>query len=405
MNPGGRFAQQSRFTTSWGLPTEKRSAFRMHAVSVWLCVPWQHTTRWFTHVSFQLDENRSTPCDKGYAGEACFATLGKNLRWWLMHVKFLTAVITATLLVSSEASANPEFWQYEWPKTNFEKTNVESWSEILSGGPPRDGIPALSDPQFIRAADETKIEDREPVVAVEIDGETPRAYPLRYLTWHEIVNDEVGGVPFAVTYCPLCNSAPTFDRRVNGQVLTFGVTGKLRWSNLIMYDRETESWWQQAVGEGIVGEFTGAELTPLPSWMESWSEYKERNPEGLVMSEPAFPRTYGRNPYVSYDSSSRPFLFNGEMPPHDIPPLARVVRVEDRAWPVSRLAEEGEITEAGFTITWTAGQASALDSARIGQGKDVGTIRVRMNGRDVPHDVMFAFAFHAFFPNGTWMLQ
>tara|TARA_R110002167_G_scaffold303911_1_gene508098 strand:+ start:29208 stop:30176 length:969 start_codon:yes stop_codon:yes gene_type:complete len=322
-----------------------------------------------------------------------------------MHAKPLVTLAALILLVATQVSANPERWKSEWPKTNFEKTNIASWSEILSGGPPRDGIPALSDPQFIRIDDEKGIEDREPVVTVEIEGEVPRAYPIRYLTWHEIINDTAGGVPYAVTYCPLCNSAPTFDRRVEGQVLTFGVTGKLRDSNLIMYDRETESWWQQAIGEGIVGEFTGVELAQLPSWMESWAEFKARNPNGLVMAEPAFPRSYGQNPYVSYDSSSEPFLFNGEMPPNDIPPLSRVVRVGERAWPVSRLAALGEITEAGVTISWNSGQASALDSARIGEGKDVGTIRVRENGRDVPHDVMFAFAFHAFFPDGEWMLE
>lgn len=322
-----------------------------------------------------------------------------------MHAKPLVTLAALILLVATQASANPERWKSEWPKTNFEKTNVASWSEILSGGPPRDGIPALSDPQFIQINDEKGIEDREPVVTVEIEGAVPRAYPIRYLTWHEIINDTAGGVPYAVTYCPLCNSAPTFDRRVEGQVLTFGVTGKLKDSNLIMYDRETESWWQQAIGEGIVGEFTGVELAQLPSWMESWAEFKARNPNGLVMAEPAFPRSYGQNPYVSYDSSSQPFLFNGEMPPNDIPPLSRVVRVGERAWPVSRLAALGEITEAGVTISWNSGQASALDSARIGEGKDVGTIRVRENGRDVPHDVMFAFAFHAFFPDGEWMLE
>ena len=318
----------------------------------------------------------------------------------------LLAVFTPILLIAAAAAtANPEFWRNEWPKTDFGKTSVASWLEIQSGGPPRDGIPALNDPPFIPASDETKIEDREPVVTVEIDGQIPRTYPLRYLTWHEIVNETVGGVPYAVTYCPLCNSAPTFDRRVNGQLLTFGVTGKLRSSNLIMFDRETESWWQQATGEAIVGQLTGAELTPLPSWMESWAEFKARNPDGLVMAQPAYPRSYGRNPYISYDNSSRPFLYNGEMPPHGIQPLAHVVRVGNRAWPVSRLATEGTVTEAGLTISWASGQASALDTARIGDGKDVGTIRVRKGGKDVPHDVMFAFAFHAFFPDGKWMLR
>jgi hypothetical protein len=175
---------------------------------------------------------------------------------------------------------------------------------------------------------------------------------------------------------------------------------------MVMYDRETESWWQQAIGEGIVGEMTGVALTQIPSWMESWQEFAARNPDGLVMDQPNWPRSYGRNPYVTYDSSRKPFLYNGEMPPHGIPALARVVRVEGRAWPVERLADAGEVTEAGVTISWTEGQASALDTADIGAGREVGTIRVRdAGGRDVAHDVMFAFAFHAFWPDGEWMLE
>jgi hypothetical protein len=122
-----------------------------------------------------------------------------------------------------------------------------------------------------------------------------------------------------------------FDRCVAGETLSFGVSGKLRNSDMVMYDRESESWWQQALGEGIVGVHTGDKPVQLPAWMESWAEYKARNPDGLVMAEPDWPRRYGGNPYVSYDSSFRPFLYSGENPPHDIPPLMRVVRVGDRA--------------------------------------------------------------------------
>lgn len=304
------------------------------------------------------------------------------------------------------AMASPEFWAHEWPNTNFEKTSVKSWVEVLSGGPSKDGIPALSNPVFKPAREENRIGAREPVVTVEIEGALPRAYPIRYLTWHEIVNDTVAGVPIAVTFCPLCNSAITFDRRVAEGRLTFGVTGKLRHSDMIMYDRETESWWQQATGEGIVGDLTGVKLTKLATWMESWSEFRARNPEGLVMAEPDYRRQYGANPYRGYDSSARPLLYSGENPPHGISPLMRVVRVGERAWPLSRFGPATEdISEAGITLSWTSGQASALDSARIAKGRDIGSIRVRdRQGRDLPHDVMFAFAFHAFWPNGTWML-
>ena len=317
------------------------------------------------------------------------------------------ALIAALALCLSlvAAHASPEFWRSEWPNTDFENTAVDSWTEILSGGPPKDGIPALDGPQFIHANKETRIADREPVITLALDGHPARAYPIRYLTWHEIVNDRIGGAPVTVTFCPLCNSAMVFDGRVRGRTLTFGVTGKLRNSDMVMYDRETQSWWQQAQGIGIVGEMTGTELRQLPSWMESWADFKAAHPQGLVMAEPTYPRDYGRNPYRGYDSLTRPFLYSGDPPPHGIPALERVVRIGNRAWPLTRLAEAEQVTEAGVTIRWRAGQASALDSGQIAKGRDVGSIRVQDGqGRDLAHDVMFAFAFHAFWPDGTWML-
>ncbi|GAB4285631.1 MAG: DUF3179 domain-containing protein [Roseovarius sp.] len=308
-------------------------------------------------------------------------------------------------LLASLAAAEPRFWKSEWPKTDFSRTTVGNWSEIMSGGPPRDGIPAILKPQFRAAAEETRLADNEPVITLRLAGAPARAYPLRYLIWHEIVNDTVAGVPVAVTYCPLCNSAMVFDRRSPAGTLSFGVSGKLRNSDMVMYDHQTESWWQQAIGTAIVGQLTGTELRQLPSWMESWQKFRADNPDGLVMDEPDYPRRYGSNPYVGYDGAARPFLYNGENPPHGIPPLVRVVRVGARAWPMTRLREEGTIREAGLILSWEPGQASALDAASIAGGRDVGSVRVRdAQGRDVPHDVMFAFAFHAFWPEGTWML-
>lgn len=323
----------------------------------------------------------------------------------LLGMKNLIASALALVIWSAALAADPSFWRAEWPDTDFSKTSIKDWSQILSGGPPKDGIPALDDPRFKRASDEKRIKKREPVITVEIKGAAPRAYPIRYLTWHEIVNDTVGGVPVAVTFCPLCNSGITFDRRVGNRVLSFGVSGKLRNSDMVMYDRETQSWWQQAEGRAIVGALNGRVLKALPTWMESWAEFKARNPDGLVMAEPGYTRDYGRNPYRGYDTLSQPFLYNGENPPHGIEPLARVVRIGSRAWPLTRLSAAQRVQEAGVTITWRAGQASALDTGRISRGRDVGSIRVKdAQGRDVAHDVMFAFAFHAFWPTGQWML-
>jgi hypothetical protein len=310
----------------------------------------------------------------------------------------------AFALFSMAAAADPARWARDWPQTDFSRTTI-NYDEVISGGPPKDGIPAIWEPVLVSAAGEVRLDDREPVLTYEQAGEAARAYPVRYLLWHEIVNDVVGGRPIAVTFCPLCSSAMVFDARVDGVRHTFGVSGLLRHSDMIMYDRETESWWQQAVGEGVVGQHAGARLIPLPAWMESWGEFRARNPDGLVMDEPVWRRAYGQNPYVGYDTSARPFLYQGENPPHGINPLARVVRVENRAWTFQRLREAGEIREAGVVLSWTPGQASALDSRQIAQGRDVGTVRVRDEaGRDIAHDIPFAFAFHAFHPDGLWML-
>lgn len=306
---------------------------------------------------------------------------------------------------SPQFGTAPSQWRVEFPQTDFDRTTVH-FNEILSviG---RDQIPAVQAVTFLSAAQETRLDPREPVLSVQIDGAAPRAYPIRYLMFHEIANDVVAGIPIAVTYCPLCNSGMVFDRRVQGQTVRFGVSGKLRNSDMVMYDLETESLWQQAVGEGIVGQFAGAELTQLPAWMESWAEFSARAPDGLVMDAP-LQAPYGRNPYVGYDTQDRPYatFYTGDNPPHDIPALMRVVRVGDRAWTLARLQQATPLTEAGVTITWTEGQASAMDSAQIAEGREVGSIRVRdaTSGADLPHDVLFAFAFHAFWPEGQWML-
>ncbi|MCU0904287.1 MAG: DUF3179 domain-containing protein [Tabrizicola sp.] len=314
---------------------------------------------------------------------------------------FLACLLSA--LLAGPLAADPAEWADEWPRTDFSRHNVDL-TEILSGGPPKDGIPAVDDPTFLPAREDTLIDDREPVLTLEL-GDDVRAYPIRYLMWHEIANDTVGGVPVAVTFCPLCNTAMVFDRRVADQVLDFGVSGKLRASDMVMYDRQTESWWQQALGQGIVGEMTGMQLTQLPAVMESWAQFRARHPDGLVMAQPAFPRQYGVNPYAGYDSLDRPFLYDGEDPPHGISPLARVVRVGTRAWPLERLRKAGLVKEAGVILTWEEGQASALDSGDIAQGQEVGTVRVTdAQGRAVVHDMPFAFAFHAFHPTGEWML-
>ncbi|MGB3313869.1 MAG: DUF3179 domain-containing (seleno)protein, partial [Albidovulum sp.] len=127
----------------------------------------------------------------------------------MTYARVLLSVI-AGLLLAAPLLASPERWRGEWPKTDFSQSSVP-FEEILSGGPPKDGIPALDDVEMIPVAAETRLADAEPVMVLEPEEGKARAWPIRYLTWHEIVNDEVAGVPVAVTFCPLCNAGMIFD--------------------------------------------------------------------------------------------------------------------------------------------------------------------------------------------------
>ena len=314
----------------------------------------------------------------------------------------IRAALLVTVACAGPATAGPAEWRGEWQETDFSRHSVP-FGEIRSGGVRRDSIPSIDAPRFVPVAEDDTHAASEPVIGLEIGG-VARAYPLRVLIWHEIVNDEVAGTPVAVTYCPLCNAAVVFDRTVRGRVLEFGTTGKLRHSDLVMYDRQTASWWQQYTGAGIVGQYTGTRLQVRTSRLESYAAFAARHPDGevLVPGDPRL-RPYGVNPYVGYDSASAPFLYDGEVP-EGIEPLARVVVVGGQAWSLDLLRRNGMLEHGDLVFTWEPGQNSALDHRRIAAGRDVGTVTVqsRRDGtlEDVPYSVTFAFVFHAFEPDG-----
>jgi len=277
-------------------------------------------------------------------------------------------------------------------ETDFSEHSVPLL-EFRSGGPPRDGIPPIDDPKPTSiAAAGAFLGDREPVLVVEAGG-AARAYPLQILVWHEIVNDELAGRPVGVTYCPLCNSSVVFDRRVEGRELTFGTTGNLRKSDLVMWDRQTESWWQQFSAEAVVGELTGTKLEVLPSQTLSFGDFRRLFPEGDVLSrDTGNPRDYASNPYAGYDApGSDPFLFEGE-PDRSLPPKERVAAVlagEDSVVvPFSRLRREPGVNEragsAPVVFLFEAGVKSVLDETAVAESRDVGTAAVfsrRVDGR------------------------
>jgi len=266
-------------------------------------------------------------------------------------------------------------------ETDFSRRSVP-YSEIFSGGVPRDGIPPIDDPKFVTVEEaDNWLEEKEPVIALEIDG-AAKAYPLQILTWHEIVNDTLAGVPVAATFCPLCNSAIAFDRRLDGEVYDFGVSGNLRNSDLIMWDRQTQSWWQQLTGEAIVGELTGAQLDILPAALVAWQDFKTTYPDAQVLSrDTGHSRNYGANPYVSYDEFGRsPFLFSGEQDDRLVATeRVAAVTVGDKAvaFPFAFLEEAGVVhhTVEGkdLVIFFKPGARSALDQRSIASSREVGS--------------------------------
>lgn len=256
--------------------------------------------------------------------------------------------------------------------------------EIRSGGPPPDGIPAIDEPRFLSPDAVRTLADQEPVIALELDGEA-RAYPLEVLMWHEIVNDTVAGVPVTVTYCPLCNTAVVYDRRLGDRVLDFGTSGKLYHSALVMYDRQTESLWAHFTAEALAGVLAGQELDTYPAAIVSWASWRDAHPDGIVLSrDTGFSRQYGQNPYPGYDDVDRqPFLFRGEVDGR-LAAMERVVAVGRDAEPVAvrldPLAEAGvvEVTVDGDPVTvWhLPGTGSALDDDDTANGRDVGATGV-----------------------------
>ena len=266
-----------------------------------------------------------------------------------------------------------------FPKIDLSRRAV-SLAEIRSVIP-RDAIPAIDEPRFLGLDEASEwLAPEAPVIAFERNGEA-RAYPLEILTWHEIVNDVVGGEPVIVTYCPLCNSAIAFSRLVDGEERTFGVSGSLRRSDLIMYDRETETLWQQLTGEAIVGHDTGTVLDFLPAQLVSFEEFAAAFTDGMVLSrETGYGRNYGANPYPLYDGTSRTFFPVGEFS-DQLSAKERVLALEiggeTAAFPFSALSElvviEADVGGEPVVAFWQPGQVSALDAAFIIGSANVGS--------------------------------
>lgn len=286
----------------------------------------------------------------------------------------------------SEASSSisvPEFLKKNFSDTDFSNANP-SIEKVLSGGPGKDGIPALTNPTFEPIV-ETDIQN--PVQVIVLTGKDEiKVYPYNILTWHEIVNDEIGDTPVAVTFCPLCGSAIVFDRRVDGEVLELGVSGALIESNMVMYDRNTESLWQQSTGKGLAGHYVGVELSIFPMQLLTVGEVKEKYPSAMILStDTGHRRDYDKNPYGGYEETENQFFFpvgdfGGTYQSKEIMVVFRVAE-KSVAVPLSKLSEESWVESIGgeqITLAKHGGEVEILDS----------------NGKEVPfyYEMWFSFS-------------
>ncbi len=253
-----------------------------------------------------------------------------------------------------------------------------------------DSIPAIDDPSFVDPDEADFLVPLEPVLAIEIEGDA-RAYPLQILTWHEIVNDVVGGVPVAITYCPLCNTGIAFVRPViEGGLLDFGTSGSLYRSNLLMYDRQTETLWSQVIGRAVDGPLAGTDLELAPVQLVSFEDWKAAHPDGLVLSaDTGYNRPYGSNPYIGYDApGTRPFLYDGPLDAR-LPPKVHVIGVlvgeHAVAYPFGELRERAvgdwaavadRVGGLDVVVVWKDGTLSALDTERIARSRQIGAAGV-----------------------------
>lgn len=295
-------------------------------------------------------------------------------------------VFISFLLISGVGLQNDAIAQkFSGFSTDLSQRNIDL-NELIDGGPGKDGIPSIDNPSFVsqhKASD--WLQPNEPVIVLVIDG-IARAYPIQVLIWHEITNDELAGIPVAVTFCPLCYSAIVFDRRIAGEPLEFGVSGFLRHSDMIMYDRKTESLWQQFSGEALVGDHIGKQLTIIPSQLISFDHFRHSYPDAEVLSrETGYNRSYGENPYAGYDDiNNTPFLLDKDELTDQLPPMEKVIGVRfgntTKAYPYSITSEEhvihDEINDEPIVIFHVDGMASAMDNQRIDQSRDDGATGV-----------------------------
>jgi hypothetical protein len=296
----------------------------------------------------------------------------KKLETWVLDKRAgnsATNEATKEISTTTPSIKVPRALLQQFPYTDFSKAD-QRLEAAISGGPPKDGIPAIDEPTFMPLANYNRPDSIQAIVLV--GKNVTKVYPYNILTWHEIVNDEIDGTPVAVTFCPLCGSAIVFNRTLpDDSISTFGVSGSLLESNMIMYDRATENLWQQSTGKTLAGSFHSAELALEPFQLLTLGEVRSQYPQAVVLSEDTGHfRDYGRNPYAGYENDDsfvfEPTTIDTSFPPKTIMAVFRSGETTFATpWLELRKTGRATVTEASTTYTLEvsdSGELSIVDT-------------------------------------------
>ncbi len=268
-------------------------------------------------------------------------------------------------------------------------------AEIRRGGPPRDGIPAIDNPRFTTPDKADFLEGSDRVLGIFVAGEA-RAYPIKVLDWHEVVNDRIGAQHVVVSYCPLCGSGLVFASNTADGPLIFGVSGLLYDSDVLMFDRNTESLWSQLMSQAISGPLKGTVLPQLPAMHTTWEHWLERHPDSRVMTtETGHRRNYDRSPYINYTKTRRLYFKVSNKAPQGLHTKELVMGVVTpagaKAYPFSVLERGGQrefddqIGDFTYRVHW---ESSALTAWLTDN-----------EGVEVPTTIAYWFAWYTFHPD------